>query len=113
MRRIRAGGGISKDHALDAERSSRGATYLQTRRVPGGGGRTASQLREGSYRRDLGTRPADEALALFIRSAACRRNSLLYRLPFCRSTLRSRTQLRRCLKKRGRTLRNCSHEQLS
>src|SRR5215469_12600655 len=64
MRSIRAAGGIPEDDAVDAEHSSCGATPLQTGRVPGRARRTASQLREGSYGRDLGTRPADASVSV-------------------------------------------------
>src|SRR5499425_2897119 len=62
MRSIHATSGIPEDDAVDAEHSSCGATPLQTGRVPGRARRAASQLREGSYGRDLGTQPADGIL---------------------------------------------------
>src|SRR5215469_5111726 len=62
MRPLRTPGGVSEDHPLDAEQSSCGAIHLQTSRVPSRARRTASQLREGSYGRDLGTRPWDDSV---------------------------------------------------
>jgi hypothetical protein len=62
MRSIRAAGGVSENDAMDAEHSSRSATNLQTGRVPDRARRTASQLRKGSYGRDLGARPADDRI---------------------------------------------------
>ena len=59
MRPLRAAGRVPEDDALDAEHSSCSTTSLQTGRIPDRARRTASQLREGSYGRDLGTRPAD------------------------------------------------------
>src|SRR5215472_15004860 len=62
MRPLRTAGWVSEDHPLDAEHSSCGAIHLQTGRVPPRARRTASQLREGSYGRDLGTRPRDDSV---------------------------------------------------
>src|SRR4029077_10803822 len=62
MPSIRAAGGVSENDAMDAEHSSRSATHLQTGRVPDRTLRTASQLRKGSYGRDLGARPADDSI---------------------------------------------------
>src|SRR5215469_11016421 len=64
MRPLRTAGGVSEDHPLDAEHSSCGAIHLQTGRVPPRARRTASQLREGSYGRDLGTRPWDDSVGV-------------------------------------------------
>src|SRR6516225_1219129 len=60
MRPLRAAGRVPEDGALDAEHSSCSTTPLQTGRIPDRARRTASQLREGSYGRDLGTRPSDD-----------------------------------------------------
>src|SRR5215475_13582117 len=63
MRAIRPPGWVPEDDALDTEYSSGGATHLQTNRVRDRARGTASQLREGSYGRDLGTRPVDDSIA--------------------------------------------------
>src|SRR6516162_1113157 len=60
MRPLRAAGRVPEDDALDAGHSSCSTTPLQTGRIPDRARRTASQLREGSYGRDLGTRPSDD-----------------------------------------------------
>src|SRR5579863_5501358 len=62
MRPIREAGGIQKDDAVDPKHSWCGATPLQTGGLSDHPRRTASQFWEGSYLRDLGTRPAHDGL---------------------------------------------------
>src|SRR5437879_4344828 len=64
MRRLRAAGRLPPDHAVDPERSARGAAPVRKGRFSPGRQEAPPQFRQGSRRRNVGSDAMNAAVAL-------------------------------------------------